>query len=339
MRLEKATAVLNLARRLASSADGLTLDEIAESANVGRRTAERMRDAVEAVFGPLEWIDDGRKKRFRIIARGLGNFAVAPTAEELAELENAARVYDKKKDPLRASILRSLSIKVNSSLRDADRRRLSTDVDALVRAESLARQVGPRPYANPQILSSIRQALLSQVIISFQYAVEEGGARLRTVIPYGLIFAARYYLVGCLKTKNDPVLFRLDRIKNIKITEEYGAPPVDFNLDDYANRSFAVYQEAPEHVVLKFKSEVANDARAYIFHPTQNIVSEDDGSLVVSFNAGGLMQIAHHLLTWGDTVTVIEPGRLNEILIDLVETLQKHYLKSSKKQSLIKMKM
>lgn len=331
MRLEKATAILNLARQLASSAEGLTLDEIADTAEVGRRTAERMRDAVEVVFGPLEWIDDGRKKRFRIVARGLGSFAVAPTSEELLELENAARIYDKKKDPFRASILRSLATKINSSLRDADRRRLSTDVDALVRAESLARQVGPRPYAEPQVLSLLRQALLSQKVINFSYQTDESSARQRTVIPYGLIFAARYYLVGCLKNKKDPVLFRLDRIKNIKITEEFGAPPETFSLDDYANRSFAIYQETPEEIILKFKPVAAEDARAYIFHPTQEIKTDKDGSLIVSFKAGGLMQIAHHLLTWGDTVSVLEPARLNQILIDEVEVLHKHYLKGKQK--------
>ena len=333
MRLEKATAILNLARQLASSAEGLTLDDIADAAEVGRRTAERMRDAVEAVFGPLEWIDDGRKKRFRIVARGLGSFAVAPTSEEMLELENAARTYEKKKDPLRASILRSLASKVNSSLRDGDRRRLSTDVDALVRAESLARQVGPRPYAEPQTLSHIRQALLSQKVITFNYHSDENSTRQRTVIPYGLIFAARYYLVGCLKNKKDPVLFRLDRIKNIKVTEEYGTPPETFSLDDYANRSFAVYQEMPEQIILKFRPSAAEDAKAYIFHPTQEIKTENDGSLVVSFKAGGLMQIAHHLLTWGDAVSITEPERLNQILIDEVEALYKHYLKGKQKKN------
>jgi hypothetical protein len=60
---------------------------------IGRRTAERMRDAVESVFGPLDWIDDGRKKRFRIVARGLGSFATAPTSEELLELEEELDVF------------------------------------------------------------------------------------------------------------------------------------------------------------------------------------------------------------------------------------------------------
>ncbi|NDB69914.1 MAG: WYL domain-containing protein [Methylocystaceae bacterium] len=325
MRLEKATAILNLARQLASSAEGLTLDEIADTAEVGRRTAERMRDAVDSVFGPLDHIDDGRKKRFRIVARGLGSFATAPTSEELLELENAARKYEKSKDPLRASILRSLATKIQSSLRDGDRRRLSTDVDALVRAESFARQVGPRPYADPQILSLIRQALLCQRFISFTYASNESTRKQHQVIPYGLIFSARYYLVACKKDREEPALYRLDRIKTIKVMEEFGAPPETFNLEEYANRSFAVFQETPEDIVLRFKPEVATDAQAYLFHPTQSSKIEKDGALTVAFRAGGLMQIAHHLLTWGDAVTIIDPPRLKEIIRAEVKSLYAHY--------------
>ena len=42
MRLEKVMGLLELARALAGSAEGLTLDEMAEFASVDRRTAERI---------------------------------------------------------------------------------------------------------------------------------------------------------------------------------------------------------------------------------------------------------------------------------------------------------
>ena len=58
MRHEKAGRLLELARLLASTAEGLTLDEMAERLGVGRRTAERMRDAVRDVFPQLEEVDD-----------------------------------------------------------------------------------------------------------------------------------------------------------------------------------------------------------------------------------------------------------------------------------------
>ena len=71
MRSEKPAELLKLARALAASAEGMTLDEMAEFSGVGRRTAERRRDAVEDVFGPLDRIDDGRLVRFRMSGRGL----------------------------------------------------------------------------------------------------------------------------------------------------------------------------------------------------------------------------------------------------------------------------
>jgi predicted DNA-binding transcriptional regulator YafY len=44
MRHEKAALLLELAWRLAASAEGLTLDEMAAAVGVGRRTVERMRE-------------------------------------------------------------------------------------------------------------------------------------------------------------------------------------------------------------------------------------------------------------------------------------------------------
>jgi hypothetical protein len=47
-------------------------------------------------FGPLDRIEDGRKTQFRLAARSHGNFGAAPTAEELTELENGARAWERR---------------------------------------------------------------------------------------------------------------------------------------------------------------------------------------------------------------------------------------------------
>lgn len=77
MRLATASSILELARLLASSAEGMTIEEIASRFDASRRTAERMRDAVEATFGTLDRLEDGKKIRFRLSACGIGRFAVA----------------------------------------------------------------------------------------------------------------------------------------------------------------------------------------------------------------------------------------------------------------------
>src|SRR3954468_5332695 len=118
MRHEKAGRLLELARLLASTSEGLTLDEMAERLGVGRRTAERMRDAVRDVFPQLEEVDDPPTRRFRIPA-GLDGLFQAPTVEELAALKASADVLAQQGSQVRAAALRSLEQKVLSATRAA----------------------------------------------------------------------------------------------------------------------------------------------------------------------------------------------------------------------------
>ena len=70
----------------------MTLDEIASSMGVGRRTAERMRDAVRDAFPQMEEIEDPPTKRFKIPS-GLDGIFQAPTADEFAALHAAAEQF------------------------------------------------------------------------------------------------------------------------------------------------------------------------------------------------------------------------------------------------------
>ena len=327
MRLEKSVAVLKLARALALNREGLTIDEMADLLGVGRRTAERMRDAVELAFGLLDHDDDGRKKKFKLAISGLDRFTTIPTVDEMTELENAARKLEAVQDTARAEKLRTLRDKIETSMRDRDRRMLGVDVAAAVQAEAFACQVGPRPMSDPFILSGLREALLAGRVVRFDYAGDEQTARRwRKVTPYGLLFGPRYYLVASMKGRLGAALYRLDSIHNLVVTDEPGAAPADFDLKAYAARSFGVFQEEPEDVILRFAPSAAPDAKAYLFHPTQTMTEETDASLTVRFRAGGLLQIAHHLMTWGETATIVAPQALQDVMREQVMMLYRHYV-------------
>ena len=64
-RNEKLHRLLTLVHALSESAEGLTLDEMAEVIEADRRTAERLRDVI-AVHFDLEDRQDDRRKRFRL---------------------------------------------------------------------------------------------------------------------------------------------------------------------------------------------------------------------------------------------------------------------------------
>ena len=78
-------------------------------------------------------------------------------------------------------------------------------------------------------------------------------------------------------------------------------------MDAFTKDCFGVYKEPPFEVEWLFDREVAAEAEKYIFHPTQKIKHNQDGSLTVKFCAGGRTEMDWHLYTWGKHVEVIKP--------------------------------
>jgi len=195
MRHEKAARLLDLARMLASSAEGMTLDEMAQALDVGRRTAERMRDAVWAAFPQMEVVEDPPTRRFRIPA-GLDGLFQTPTAEELAALRTAADSYKSSGADGRAASLYGLERKLLSALRGAARRKVAPDVEALVQAETIGVHAGPRPYEDDAVLGAIRMAIKGLSALAFRYDGGSTPGRTREVTPLGILFARSNYLVA-----------------------------------------------------------------------------------------------------------------------------------------------
>jgi predicted DNA-binding transcriptional regulator YafY len=89
-----------------------------------------------------------------------------------------------------------------------------------------------------------------------------------------------------------------------------------FDIDKHAQKAFGAFQNDSEYgeVVWKFKPEVASHARAFLFHPTQVLEDQPDGSLIVRFSASGHLEMCWHLYTWGDQVEVLAPQALRKMV-------------------------
>jgi len=323
MRHEKAALLLDLARRLASSAEGLTLDEMAEASGVGRRTAERMRDAIWDLFPQMEELPDGAAKRFRI-GGGLGGLFQAPTTEELLELSKAASALQASGAAPRARTLETLERTIRAAMRSTSLARMVPDLEALVQSEAIAVQAGPRPFEDEAMIAVVRQALMAMKRLGFTY---HGGSRpgaRREVTPYGLMFGRANYLVaaediGGERGAGEPRNWRLGRIRDIEVLDRMAAPPPGFDLQGYANRSFGIYQEDVEDVVLRILPASAEEALSWRFHPSQRVAPQPDGSVVVTFRASGMRELAWHLFTWRDQVEILAPGGLRALMLEELE--------------------
>ena len=318
MRHEKANSLLNLARRLASSAEGMTLDEMADAMGVGRRTAERMRDALYPLFPQMEEVADGASKRFRI-PQGLDGFFQNPTTEELLELNKASAALHAAGAAPRARTLEGLERKVRSAIRSSTLRRIVPDVEALVRAETIAVQAGPRPFEDETLIATIRHAVMAMKALRFSYAGGRTPGAARTVTPYGLMFGRANYLVAAELGTTSPRTWRLDRLQKLEVLDVTAAAPEDFSLQDYANLSFGIFQSDVENVVLRILPHGAEEALGWRFHPTQTIEQQPDGSVIVRFQASGMLELAWHLFSWADKVQILEPPSLKEAMVRELE--------------------
>lgn len=326
MRHEKAGRLLEMARLLASTAEGLTLDELSDRLGVGRRTVERMRDAVREVFPQLEEVEDPPTKRFRIPS-GLDGLFQAPTAEELAALATAAETFEKQGAVGRAAALKSLERKVLSATRSAARRKLAPDLEALLQAETIAVQAGPRPFEDEAVLAAIREALKGLSTLRFRY---EGGStpgRVREVTPYGVLFGRANYLVAA-EGEGRPRNWRLDRLRDVEVTGSPAVRDESFSLQDYADESFGIYQDDTEDVALRILPSSAEGALRWRFHSNQTLEQQADGSVLVRFRASGMRELAWHLFTWGDQVEVLAPQRLKDILVEQIEAAARAHVRN-----------
>ena len=313
MRHEKAARLLELARMLAASAEGLTLDEMAERLGVGRRTAERMRDAVREAFPQMEEVEDPPTRRFRIPA-GLDGIFQAPSADEFAALRAAVEQFKAAGARGRAGALLSLEQKVLSAIRAGARRKLAPDLEALLEAETMAVHAGPRPFEDEEVLGAVREAIISLRRLRLRYEGGSSPGRVREITPFGLLFGRSNYLVGGEGDSPEPRTWRLDRIRDIEVSDAAGSRPEGFSLQAFMNRSFGIYQDEVEEVVLRILPHGAQEAMGWRFHPTQSIEPQGGGSVIVRFTAGGMRELAWHLFTWGDKVEIIAPQRLRSVM-------------------------
>ena len=173
MAYDRAMDIVRLAIRLQGTGNGLTLDDMQREFEISRRTAERLRNAVEELFGPLVTVPTGEPKRRCRLRAPILRRLITLSAEELAELPAAAMALDRAGLEERALMLRRLDDKLRALLEAETLDGIEPDLQALTEAEGLAMRPGPRPRLEDGLLAVLRQAVKTGRIVA------DRGLRLR----------------------------------------------------------------------------------------------------------------------------------------------------------------
>ncbi|MFP3869814.1 MAG: helix-turn-helix transcriptional regulator [Syntrophobacteria bacterium] len=192
--------------------------------------------------------------------------------------------------------------------------------------------IGLKPYKDyrrfREIIKQINDAAVNRKTIDIIYRTmsREGEENRRRVDPYRIMFFdGTFYLIGHCHLRNEVRMFVLDRIKMLSVTNETFEVPGDFDLEHYMQSPFRVIHDRPVRVKIRFDKKVAGYIKEKIWHHSQKIESQKDGSIIFLAEVAGTEEVKHWVMSWGHNAELLEPGYLRrEIARELSACLKRY---------------
>ncbi|UCE55750.1 MAG: transcriptional regulator [Desulfobacterales bacterium] len=192
-------------------------------------------------------------------------------------------------------------------------------------------EVGSKPYKKYEefrdVIDKASEAVLNKKYIEIiYYTMSRKKETRRKVAPYKIwFFDGTFYLIGNCGLRGDIRIFALDRIKRLVPTDENFELPEDFNLDEFMQSSFGVFHGEPVKVKIWFASDVAGYISEKIWHETQVIKQQEDGSMIFEAEVAGTDEIKYWILSWGAHAVVLKPDSLQKEIGTEAEAMLSNY--------------
>jgi len=133
------------------------------------------------------------------------------------------------------------------------------------------------------------------------------------------------YLLVNTTTFGDIRTLAVERIKEITKTGSSFEYPEDFDPEDLLESAFDIMYGDPVEVKIWFTSDQARYIKERNWSKNQEIIDQEDGSIILSMKTSGWWDVKRWVLSYGKGAKVLEPEKLRkEILAELIAA-QDHY--------------
>jgi len=294
----------------------LQLDELAEELGVSKRTVYRDLKALESTYLVPITGDGGRR-----IAEGHFLPPIRFAIPEVVAIFLAARLmlaYSRKRDPNIVTAFSKLNSVVQPPLRDEIEKTM----------QWLERQPVDEGYLHTMATLAQAWATRRRVRITYQ-ALDAEEATERDIDPYFIEPAAAghsTYVIALCHRHQEIRVFKVERITDIRITTETYEVPDDFDANAFLAPAMGiVVTEDVETVSLRFSPDVARLVEETIWHPSQRVERQSDGSAIVTLRVADTIELQSWVMGWGEKVEVLEPQRLRQDIIATAEAMMELY--------------
>jgi predicted DNA-binding transcriptional regulator YafY len=312
---DRTARLMRVARLLEGNPGGIRPKDIAERLGMSVRNVYRDLKALESEVGLPIWAADGRW--------GIDAEAFLPplklTLQEAMAVFLGARLmvrYADKYDPDLASAFEKLAATLPESLRD----HVARSMEVL--------QEAPRDAVFSNNVRQLTRAWAGHRVVEIDYegAAFEGRAgerSSRTVRPFLIepsLQTHALYLIGWDEDRDAMRTFKIERIRDVRITPRSFQPPEGASLERDLRRGWDIIaDQPPTDIILKFSPSVADRVLETTWHPLQETERTADGSLLWRSTVSGVIEIRLWILSWGEDVEVLAPKELREQVREILE--------------------
>lgn len=290
---------------------GVTIKQIMNETERSRATADRMIDTLRSMqlIKKASSIDFDHHRAIRWKVSQQSNSYTALPADlnttERSDLERLLSTLDDRdaKSGLMKLLAREKPLNVNAIY----------DLSELVERDANVGRIGPQNIVSKETREIIDEGIKEFQKISFTYRDE---SKSRIISPAGVLFARFTYLVG-FDDAQTPKTFLMDLISNPILLEEMIETPEGWDFKRWSRQSFGVFHgDETRPITLQFDVEISSRAKKVKFHDSQQIVVQDDGSIIVKLYCCGHRELLHELMhpDWAGRVRIIDPPELLEKL-------------------------
>lgn len=219
------------------------------------------------------------------------------------------------------SLVRRIKAKVDSGLSETvkNKRRFtpaSTHIDIPVTAN----------VDQPGLFAQIEQAIQDDRCLNVDYDSIGSGKSTRLIEPYFIVFRIRaFYLVGFCRKTSDFRTFRIDRISELKVTDQTFVRQTGVTVQSYFDGSWGVFTGKRTSVTIKFKGNAARIVLSGKHHSGEQVEKLRDGTVRYKVTTRGTEEIQRWVLSFGNEAEVTEPKELRDNLNRIGKYLSKRY--------------
>lgn len=184
------------------------------------------------------------------------------------------------------------------------------------------------PGFSAVMLNDLQQAVARNQVMEIEYysAYSEKTTE-RLIEPVGLYhYGSGWHLIAFCQTRQDYRDFRIDRIRQFRLTGQFFSRQHRLTLQDYLNRE----RQMPDRVDVSvlFDKKITRYIQEQRF--AYGYVSEDDlgDTMRLHFRTSYPEALCRWLLMFGNSARVEQPKHLTAFMRTLAEEIREHYLKS-----------